>query len=238
MSSIDRIISSSAATAIAELVTLPISTLKTVYQNTDSTSITKTMKDIYRIGGLKAYFSASVPAISSHVFAVSSRYVFYRKLQDLQLSYTNNFINGTISGLVSSLFTHPMDVARIHIQMQDSISNKIKDTGVKILYQGYSKTFVKIGIGASLYLPLTDYFKPIVNNDIVLASFLGGLVGTLVIHPVDFLKTRHVYGLKLYQGLNPMWYYKGLTLNLLRTLPHFMITMTCINTIEKYMDAK
>jgi len=52
-------------------------------------------------------------------------------------------------------------------------------------------------------------------------------------HPVDYLKTRHMAGLNLYSGWNPLIYYRGLSINLMRIVPHFMITMGVIEWMKE-----
>jgi len=52
-------------------------------------------------------------------------------------------------------------------------------------------------------------------------------------HPVDYLKTRHMAGLKLYDGWDPRVYYRGLSINLLRIVPHFVVTMVVIEKLKE-----
>lgn len=80
----------------------------------------QTAKEIYRQNGLKTFYRASFPAITSQMFSTSSKFVFYRKLEDLQLPYTNKVTNGIIGGVASSLVTHPIDAIKIHLQMNKS----------------------------------------------------------------------------------------------------------------------
>jgi hypothetical protein len=230
MSSLDRAINSAVATGVAEIITLPICTIKTVYQNTDSKSILQTVKHIYNTRGIPGFYKASVPAISSQIFSSSLKYVFYRKLEDENLPHTNKFINGALSGAMASIFTHPIDVIKVHWQMGDTLPIH----SPKIFYRGYSKTITKATVSASLYFPLTDYFKTHTDN-IAIASLCSAVISIMVTHPIDYLKTRHIYGLSLFEGWNPITYYKGLSLNMARILPHFVIMMTGIDLMEKYV---
>jgi hypothetical protein len=230
MSSLDRAINSGMATCVAEIVTLPICTIKTVYQNTDSKSISHTVRNIYTIRGIPGFYNASGPAIIAQIISTSLKYVFYRKLEDERLPHTNKFINGALSGAMASIFTHPIDVIKVHWQM----GGKIPIHSPKIFYRGYSKTITKATVSASLYFPLTDYFKTYIDN-IAIASLCSAIISIMVTHPIDYLKTRHIYGMPLFEGWNPITYYKGLTLNMARILPHFVITMTGIDLMEKYI---
>lgn len=234
---------SASATAFAEIVTLPICTLKTNYQNSNSTSIINSAKTMFKENGLRIFYKASLPAIGSQIVSTSSKYVFYRYLEDQQFKYSNKVLNGLISGISSSLITHPLDSIKIHRQMNTPFTPELKKHGLKIFYRGYSKTFSKVLVGSSIFLPLYDTFEDHFkskkySNYSVLASLFSGFISTIVMHPIDYLKTRHIYGLPLYQGLNPLSYYKGLTLNLMRIVPHFVILMTTINYLKNHKIEK
>lgn len=225
-----NIIYSSSATAIAEFITLPICTIKTNFQNIQdmkiNPSIINVSKDIYKRGGFSAFYSASYPAIGGQIFSTTSKYTLYRYF-DTNPDYPikNKFLNGMTAGIISSLFTHPMDVIKVHLQM----GNKFR---MEKLYRGYSKTFAKIALSSSIFFPLYDTIKAKINNPYLSAS-CSGIVACILMHPIDYLKTRHMAGLNLYEGWNPLIYYRGLSINLLRIVPHFVITMGVIEGMKK-----
>ena len=225
-------------TTIAEIATLPICTLKTNYQNTNSNSITATAKSMYKTNGIKSFYVASVPAILSQVFSTSTKYTLYKFLENKNYQYTNKITNGIFSGIVSSLMTHPIDSIKIHTQMRTPFLPELRKHGMYLFYRGYSKTFSKVVVGSALFFPLYDTYRNIFNGNALLASVASGFTSTLIMHPIDYLKTRHIYGQKLYAGWNPIIYYKGLTLNLLRIVPHFTIVMISIDYLEKKWDNK
>lgn len=229
--SYDHLKRSALATCFAELITLPCCTLKTNYQNTNSSSIVKTVMDMYNSGGIRIFYKASIPALASQMFSTSSKYTIYRYLEENY--HSHRMINGLCAGIISSLFTHPLDTVKIHWQMQTPFLVELKKMGPKIFYRGYSKTLGKVSVGSSLFFPLYDYFFEMSNKNVFVGSFLSAVTTTLFMHPIDYLKTRQIYGLFLYQGWNPIKYYKGLTLNLMRTVPHFMITMSIISYLNK-----
>ena len=218
------------ATAFAEIATLPICTVKTKYQNTASTSIMETITCIYKKEGPKGFYKASIPALLSQTFSTSSKYVLYQYFEEKK--YANKVINGMASGLISSLFTHPLDALKIHWQMGTRFFPECKKFGFSLLYRGYSKSFGKMIVSSSLFFPLYDFFY-IRSNNPLLSSFGSAVASTLIMHPLDYLKTRHIYGLSLYENCNPLSYYKGITLNLFRVVPHFMILMTSIEFLNK-----
>lgn len=224
-------ISSAAATAIAELVTLPICTLKTRHQNTESISVSHTMKTMFKDEGIKAFYRASGPAIAAQTFSTASKWHIYNlfnnnpeySLFSPQHKDANRIVNSLIAGISTSLVTHPIDFVRVHIQM-----NQSKPVAQQ-LYRGYSKSFGKVCLGSILFFPLYDNIKDKTNNPLI-SSFSTAILSTILIHPLDYLKTRHIYGLPLYEQ---KWkfssYYKGVSLNLMRIVPHYTITMTLTN---------
>jgi len=225
---LNNLYASLTATAIAEIITLPICTLKTNLQNSNQTSIKKLSLDIYKKHGLKFFYNASFPAIMGQMISTSSKYTIYKFLTTNEKNpIKNKFVNGMIGGIGSSLITHPLDVVKIHMQMKYNFMNILRNEGLKIFYRGYSKTFTKITISSSCFFPIYDTINEKIKNPVI-ASTLSGFISAIIMHPADYLKTRHISGKPLYQGLNPMIYYKGLSLNLLRIVPHFMITMSLI----------
>lgn len=238
-----NLICSASATAIAEFTTLPICTLKTNYQNTTSNSIINTAANMYKENGVKAFYKASFPAIGSQMISTSSKYVLYRYLEDQNFKYSNKVLNGLFAGLTSTIITHPLDSIKIHLQMNTPFISELKTHGFKLFYRGYSKTLGKIFVSSCLFFPLYDmynnYFKnKQISNTSFWSSFASGFTSTLVMHPIDYMKTRQIYGLPIFQGWNPKNYYKGLTLNLMRVVPHFIIVMTTIDYLQNTISSK
>lgn len=232
------------ATAVAEAITLPICTLKTNYQNAVlPTSMTALAKQMYTVGGVKAFYRAGVPAIGGQILSTTIKWTLYKHLQNNVTLFGNGYknantvANGVMSGVVATLVTHPVDVIKIHWQMGQ------KFPGVTSMYRGYSKSFTKVAIGSSLFFPLNDickdYFRKFQSlssmQQAVCASFSSAVISTTIMHPVDYMKTRHIYNQPVFAGWNPLHYYRGYTLNLLRVVPHFTITMSVIAYLEKYL---
>jgi len=226
-----KFVDASVATTIAETITLPICTIKTNHQNTESKYIMNTVKNIYDRAGIKGFYKASLPSIGSQVFSTSSKYYLYNYFQQLNLPYSNNVLNGLMGGVISSFITHPIDTMKIHYQMGTPFGPEFKKYGPKLFYRGYSKTFGKVCLGSTLFFPLYSFYFDYFQNP-VYASLASSIISTCIMHPLDFLKTRHIYNLSLYQGFSPFIYYKGLSLNLLRVVPHFTIVMSIIHYLE------
>ena len=198
------------------------------------------------------------------MFSTSAKYTSYSYLNNTKIISHNKIINGVISGVASTLITHPIDVIKIHMQMSKPFLPELKLYGLPIFYRGYSKSFSKICISSALFFPLYDYINNILMvkigtnnpsidsfgknfcyeetkihqqynsiNKSLIASFFSATISTIIMHPIDFLKVRHVYNQPLYIGYNLILYYKGLSLNLTRIVPHFMIVMTMIDFFNK-----
>ena len=228
-----NLVISSFSTGIAEIVTLPICTVKTNFQNTNSKSIISTIKHIFNRGGIRGFYSASYPAIFGQMISTSTKYTLYRYFNQYNdnKSMFKSFLNGLCAGICSSLITHPLDTVKIHLQMNKAFVPELKRNGFKIFYRGYSKTLCKIGASSGFFFPIYDKCNSIFENPSI-ASFFSAIISTTLMHPLDYLKTRHIYGLSLYNGLNPLNYYKGLTLNMARIVPHFTIMMTILEFLS------
>lgn len=212
-----NIYASAIATGIAEIATLPICTVKTNYQ-TQSNSITGVVSNIYSTRGIKGFYNSSLWAVSSQIVSTTTKYTFYRKLET---HVPNKFLAGTLSGAMSSLLTHPLDVLKMHYQTNTPFTPKFS-----IFYRGYTKTLSKAAIGSTFFYPIYDTFNKYTSP--MIASMLSAIISTTLLHPIDYMKTRRVLDKKIdFKSL-----YKGLSLNLFRVVPHFTITMTLISYIE------
>lgn len=245
MSIID-LCASSIGTFFAEIITLPICTVKTNYQtNLNYKSIIPVAINIYIRRGIWGFYDSSCAAVASQVISTSSRFTFYNYIKKLrntqQDDLFNNILNGAICGIISSIFLHPIDVVKIHIQNGQSFIKEFQKTGYSLLYRGYSKSFTKMLLNTSLILPTYDFYYS-KFNDHVIAAALSSLTVTTVLHPVDLLKVRQIANQPLYLSFNDYYsklkyYYRGLHINLMRVVPHFIITMVITEKIKKYYNS-
>lgn len=232
MDDFQRLIAISTGTLTAEIITLPICTLKANYQNNNcSTNIGNVARLIWHNHGIRGFYNSTVAACGSQILSTGSKYVLYRKYNN----YINNtVVSGLLSGLTSSAITHPVDVVKLHSQTQKNFGVEFRKIGYKIFYRGYSKTLMKYSIGSMCFFPIRDNLLLYTNN--LLASFGTAIISTVIIHPFDYMKTRQACGEKIFHSLNPIKYYKGLSLNLFRIVPHFTIMMTVTGYLEKFFS--
>ena len=227
-----HLLANATGATIAELLTLPICTVKTNYQTRSFNSVTNCVKSIYTTRGLYGFFSiASYPAVISQIASTCSKFTFYRFLQTYRQTpkadILNNSINGALSGFLGSLLTHPIDVVKVHLQRNESIRPKWNTDligRVKFMYSGYTPTIGKNVALYALLLPCQDFYKSKVNNTLI-AAIMTTVTVTTIIQPLDYLRVRGITKQGLFLGYNPLNYYKGFWLNLSRSIPHFFITI-------------
>lgn len=239
---IHDLFASSIGTGLAEIITLPICTIKTNYQtNLNYNSLNHVIKDIYQTRGVIGFYNASYSAILSQIVATSTKFTFYNSVKNYrntqQNDLLNNMLNGSISGGVASIFSHPFDVIKIQHQLNNNFTNELKKNGSKLFYRGYSKSLSKNIVLSSLLFPFYDFYKSHVNNSLISAC-LTSLTVTIITHPIDFLKVRNIADKQLYFSYNILKYYRGVHINLLRVIPHFMITMLITEKIKHHFNTK
>jgi hypothetical protein len=222
------LINAAIATALAELLTLPICTVKTNYQNSAST-IRSTVARLYA-QGWPSFFQASGPAISAQVISTSSKYFLYRRLEQNNPDHVwwLRTLNGSASGLISSLVTHPLDTIKVHWQMGKPMPELLLSN----YYRGYSKTLGKIGVGSAIFFPVYDHLLG-QGLSTFQASLCTAVIGTTVVQPLDYAKTRQIYGLQhLDKNAVIKSYFRGVSLNYARVVPHFVIVMSVIKALQ------
>lgn len=222
------IASSMLATAVAEVITIPLCTIKTNYQTELSNkSILATFKNIYFSRGIFGFYNSSLSAVTSQIISTSTKFTFYSMIRDYRntdkKSITGNMCNGILAGLASSIFTHPFDVIKVCHQRGNRLHNELKNYGLSLFYRGYSKSVSK-SIFVGCIFPIYDFYK-IYTDSIYVASISSSITMALIVQPIDYIKTRHVAGLDWFRGTNLLDYYRGIHVNLMRVIPHFLVTM-------------
>lgn len=228
---IENIIPSVIGTLSAEILTLPICTIKTVYQNNKSLSIKQTINQIIKNSGYKGFIQASYPAILSQVISTSTKYSFYTLIKEKRKTESSdlisNSLNGMLGGLLGSIFSHPVDVWKNYLQRNEKFNWKSLD--IKLYYQGYSASIYKNIVLYSCLFPIYDYYKSKFNS-IYLSSICTTLTVSFIIQPFDYYKTIKMAGYKESIGLKDLS--RGFSLMLARSIPHFLITMIITEKIK------
>jgi hypothetical protein len=234
-------------TVVAEIVTIPICTIKTNYQTGNFKTVRETTKYIYKTNGIKGYFNASYSAIISQLVSSTSKFTFYKILKEKRKTadtdIKNNMLNGCISGVSGGFLAHPFDVVKNYQQRGEAITNGLNKYGPNMFYHGFSQTIGKNIALYSILFPTYDYYKSLlketkplianIDNASILAAPMTTLTTALILQPIDFLKVRMMANKSISLGWNPLTYYKGLSLHVMRALPHFTITMVITDYILK-----
>ncbi len=248
----NNIINSAIGTLVAELITLPICTLKTVYQNNHTFTIFDAYKHIYNNHhSYRGFFQASSPAIISQIVSTSSKYSAYEFIKNIRnrnivedikeknnkITLLNNSINGIIGGLMGSIITHPFDLWKNFVQRNESYTIHLKNSSKNIksfisngLYQGYTGSIAKnIVLYASLF-PLLDYYQSLTPH-FWLASLGTTLSVSLLIQPFDYYKVVKMANNEGKIIKNP---FRGFSLLLARSIPHLFITMSLTKFLNNH----
>lgn len=230
----EHFISSCFGSACAEILTLPICTIKTIYQTQTNTKLTplQITTNLYKTKGINGFFEASAHAIVSQVLSTSSKYYLYQVIKDYRQTpdsdIISNSMNGGLGGLGGSLLSHPFDVWKNHSQRGQQLLN----LHLKTLYSGYSGTVIKNILLYSMLFPTHDFYKLHITNPLM-ATTLTSITCSLVTQPLDYYKTVLMSGNRFVGWTNP---YRGYSLMLSRTIPHFTISMTITDYIKKLIS--
>jgi len=218
--------------AIAELITLPMNTIKTVYQCNKNTTYTSTYKDLVKNGNYSRLYNSSIASVLEKSIGISSRFTIYSILKDARGTKQNdifsNFINGSISGVLSLVISHPLDVVKTRLQNGSNL-NSPRDwrTGY---YSGFSKALARNLTASTLMFPIYDYCFWYSGN-IFISTSLTSLILTVIVHPLDFMKIRQINGVKIELASC----YRGLLINIVRSNMHFGIMMFLTEYLKRSM---
>jgi hypothetical protein len=229
MESKDKLYCSAVGTLAAEIITLPVCTVKTIYQNNPSHEITDSIQYIYKQNKMMGFFSASKPAIIAQVLSTSSKYTLYEEIKKYRNTnkndILNNSLNGMTSGILGSLLTHPIDCWKNFNQRNESYSKHLKSLYKSPflfitdgMYKGYTGS---IGKNIALYsclFPLNDFYKSKFDSTLISAP-LTTITVSLIVQPFDYYKVVKMGNNK------PDKPFRGLSLMIARSLPHFVITL-------------
>lgn len=213
----DKLTASLIGVSAAELWTLPICTVKTVYQSNDIT-FKDSIRKIYTKSGIFGFYKSSAPALGAQMFSSTYKLFLFNYLRErLDISkYKHMIVAGIFASITCILFTHPMDYMRIRIQAHKRIN-------MKNMYHGFGPNMCKAILGGSLFLPLRQSLKnTFPETESWKIGALTAALSTTIVHPFDFFKTYIIgsrYDAKI-PFRNP---YRGLPLNLARIIPHFVI---------------
>lgn len=223
----EHLVSNAIAVSIAEVITLPICTIKTNYQVSKQVSLPNIIKRIYCEFGILGFYRATTSAVVSQTVSTTSKFTFYQLIKEYRLTkdndIPNNMINGAAGGILGSLFAHPIDVLKSYQQRSAPFTPTLRN-----FYSGYSQAILKNILLYGALFPVYDFYQTKFQN-IYISAPLTTITITLYLQPIDYIKQNLIAKTKPeFRNL-----YKGVSLNLLRSIPHFVITMTLTEQIKK-----
>jgi len=241
------------AGAAAEFLTLPIYSLKNVME-TSRQPLRVSLSNMIRQGGVLSFYNGWYWGISRQTVNIAARYGFYKKTEQEVSKHLGHSLplwvvrlaSGAASGLPTALLTHPLDNFCITAQLRAENRNRLTIferwafEGWLFPFKGLSAAFFRNFMVGALVFPLNETYrgaevgwgeqKMIIPP--YLSPVLASLSATMIIQPVDFVKTRKSQNLPAFVGWNPRSYYRGLSMNLLRVVPHFWLVSSVIGLLE------
>lgn len=230
-----KIINSTISVGLAEIITQPICLIRTRVinmfdtQNVSEYNLTKQIiKDLYNEEGMIGFFRTSPPGVASQMLATALRYSIYTNNEN---ETTMDKVKiSALGGALASTIVNPIDVVRVNLQLG---YRELLSKPLSFYYNGYAAALWKSSVGGAIYFPMKDYLYKETNN-IVVSSIGSSIVAVTVCQPADWLKTRMMSGKTT--NLQPISYlrhsFTGYTLNLLKIVPHFTVTMCLLNWLN------
>lgn len=164
----------------------------------------------------------------------------YNKLKQINQNKLH-FLNGYIASNIASTFTCPMWFIRQKIHVNDNFNFLLfyKNNGIIPFYNALFSTYI---INASFIVQIPLYeelkknyrIKSIISNDNLRIFFITSFSKTIsacIFYPIDTIRTikRNNYNENIINIIkrlnkNPLLYYSGLHLYLLRSIPYYTTT--------------
>ena len=209
---------------VAEILTLPITVIRVVYQTNNIT-----LKDtIVQIKNRSGFYNGGAIALLSKALSISMKYTIYRKIKDYRGTekddLVGNCFNGFLCGVIGTTVTNPLMVWRTQRQRGELMK-------LGYAYRGLMWSIIRCIPLYSLLFPVFDYYNNKLQNPI-LAAGCTNLSIFPVTQPFDYIRTRKAAGKKTPLTWKIFRYYKGGTLAILRNMPHLMISMTIIDRLS------
>lgn len=169
-------------------------------QNNLNPSIKSGIQNIYKNNKIRGFYSGILPRLAGIVpmrlmywstMTYSSDFVKQNNTE-INTSINNflpnniskfviNLIPGLMTGLAQSIIDNPIEVAKIKLMTG---SSHIKITN---LYQGFSYL---VGRNILFAIPVTYSIKNYGKENPFLAGAIGGIIGSIISHPLDVIKTE------------------------------------------------
>eukprot|EP01135_Chromosphaera_perkinsii_P003734 Nk52_evm52s252 gene=Nk52_evmTU52s252 len=178
------------------------------------------LKDTVAKDGYIGLFKQIVPSIMVNSFTGFITFTVYAELidfwkrydRDQKLAYQHYFVAGAVGGFTQSLFSGPLDLAKLKLQLEverthhhlgimHALRDEYNQFGVKALYKGFAITCARETLGMAAFFSTYDtskrflkpYFEDTKHGGAYAVSLSGGFAGMsyqMFNHPVEILKTE------------------------------------------------
>jgi solute carrier family 25 aspartate/glutamate transporter 12/13 len=178
---------------------LPIDMLKTRVQNNVYNKVNiEIIRNIIKREGIMTFYRGGIPQL---VFVAPEKAIKF-VMNDYMIEKTDNkIIAGMTAGFSQVLFTNPMEIMKI--QMQMNINKKINKSIIETLreirynvYRGSTLCFMRDIPFSGIYFPLNRYIEDRIENNYI-SSLTSGMISAYVCTPMDMIKTRIQSNMKL-----------------------------------------
>jgi solute carrier family 25 thiamine pyrophosphate transporter 19 len=153
------------------------------------------------------------------------------------------FISGVITGFISRLFTSPLDLIKIRLQLQDNRAAKyrnsidtftkvIREEGVPGLWKGNLAGLAMYAAYGGIQFYILENFKTGIKG---LDGAVAATGAYLVTYPLDLMRTHYTVinkGRKIL-GLSDL--YRGIVPSLLQIVPYMGLVFQVESTLSPYM---
>ena len=122
------------------------------------------------------------------------------------ISLQQEMVAGACSGLTNVVFTNPLEIVKIRLQVAgtystlhtESASNVLRDLGLTNIYRACVATALRDVTFCTLYFPAYAHIKPLLADhtgyntpfSIFVAGSLAGAPAASLVTPIDLVKTR------------------------------------------------
>jgi hypothetical protein len=170
---------------IEVLVSHPFDRIKTSMQifslNKTRSDLLYTIIHIYKSNGIRGFYNGIIPRIGG---IIPMRLTYWGTMRTTSSMTKSLILPGIIAGLAQSIIDNPIEVLKIKLMTKTKQKNIIN---VNYVYKG----FVPLVFRNILFaIPVSYSVKKYGTDHPFLAGAIGGLIGSIISHPFDLIKTE------------------------------------------------